>query len=200
VAFVEFERFEGQNKNELSMIEVAHAILEQKGEISDFETLLKEVKDYLGFSAEKLKRNTSQFYTDLNINGSFISLGENRWGLRSWYPIDFIDEEVTQGNEDEAPRRKKRKKVSAFVSSEDEIDYSNDDPEDDDEEEEEEILVDSEGVVIEAEDKEDIGKYKKDLTEIGADKDEDEEDELPDGVEGDLTVIEDDEEESDDEK
>lgn len=200
MAFVEFERFEGQNKNELSMIEVAHAILEQKGEISDFETLLKEVKDYLGFSAEKLKRNTSQFYTDLNINGSFISLGENRWGLRSWYPIDFIDEEVTQGNEDEAPRRKKRKKVSAFVSSEDEIDYSNDDPEDDDEEEEEEILVDSEGVVIEAEDKEDIGKYKKDLTEIGADKDEDEEDELPDGVEGDLTVIEDDEEESDDEK
>ncbi|WP_034551359.1 DNA-directed RNA polymerase subunit delta [Carnobacterium funditum] len=197
---MEFERFEGQNKNELSMIEVAHAILEQKGEISDFETLLKEVKDYLGFSAEKLKRNTSQFYTDLNINGSFISLGENRWGLRSWYPIDFIDEEVTQGNEDEAPRRKKRKKVSAFVSSEDEIDYSNDDPEDDDEEEEEEILVDSEGVVIEAEDKEDIGKYKKDLTEIGADKDEDEEDELPDGVEGDLTVIEDDEEESDDEK
>ena len=192
---MEFERFEGQNKSELSMIEVAYAILDQQGEVLDFETLLKEIKDYLGFTAEKLKKNTSQFYTDLNINGSFISLGENRWGLRSWYPIDFIDEEVTQGNEDEAPKRKKRKKVSAFVSSEDEIDYSNDDPEDDDEEEEEEeLLIDSDGVVIEAEDKEDIGKYKKDLTEIGADKDEDEEDELPDGVEGDLTIIEDDEE------
>ncbi|MEG0497716.1 MAG: DNA-directed RNA polymerase subunit delta [Carnobacterium sp.] len=192
---MEFERFEGQNKSELSMIEVAYAILDQQGEVLDFETLLKEIKDYLGFTAEKIKKNTSQFYTDLNINGSFISLGENRWGLRSWYPIDFIDEEVTQGNEDEAPKRKKRKKVSAFVSSEDEIDYSNDDPEDDDEEEEEEeLLIDSDGVVIEAEDKEDIGKYKKDLTEIGADKDEDEEDELPDGVEGDLTIIEDDEE------
>ncbi len=192
---MEFERFEGQNKSELSMIEVAYAILDQKGEVLDFETLLKEIKDYLGFTAEKIKKSTSQFYTDLNINGSFISLGENRWGLRSWYPIDFIDEEVTQGNEDEAPKRKKRKKVSAFVSSEDEIDYSNDDPEDDDEEEEEEeLLIDSDGVVIEAEDKEDIGKYKKDLTEIGADKDEDEEDELPDGVEGDLTIIEDDEE------
>lgn len=192
---MEFERFEGQNKSELSMIEVAYAILDQQGEVLDFETLLKEIKDYLGFTAEKIKKNTSQFYTDLNINGSFISLGENRWGLRSWYPIDFIDEEVTQGNEDEAPKRKKRKKVSAFVSSEDEIDYSNDDPEDDDEEEEEEeLLIDNDGVVIEAEDKEDIGKYKKDLTEIGADKDEDEEDELPDGVEGDLTIIEDDEE------
>ncbi|MGB3161728.1 DNA-directed RNA polymerase subunit delta [Carnobacterium sp.] len=195
---MEFERFEGQNKSELSMIEVAHAILDQKGEVLDFETLLKEIKEYLGFSAEKLKNNTSQFYTDLNINGSFISLGENRWGLRSWYPIDFIDEEVTQGNEDETPKRKKRKKVSAFVSSEDEIDYSNDDPEDDDEEEEEELLIDSDGVVIEAEDKEDIGKYKKDLTEIGAD--EDEEDELPDGVEGELTIIEDDAEDLDEEK
>lgn len=197
---MDFERFEGQNKNELSMIEVAYAILDQKGEILDFETLLKEIKAYLGFSAEKMKNKTSQFYTDLNINGSFISLGENRWGLRSWYPIDFIDEEVTQGNEDEAPKRKKRKKVSAFVSSEDEIDYSNDDPEDDDEEEEEELLIDSDGVVIEAEDKENIGKYKKDLTEIGADKDEDEEDELPDGVEGDLTVIEEDEDEEEKQK
>ncbi|MCA9766233.1 MAG: DNA-directed RNA polymerase subunit delta [Carnobacterium sp.] len=195
---MEFERFEGQNKSELSMIEVAHAILDQKGEILDFNVLLKEIKDYLGFTAEKIKNNTSQFYTDLNINGSFISLGENRWGLRSWYPIDFIDEEVTQGNEDEAPKRKKRKKVSAFVSSEDEIDYSNDDPEDDDDEEEEELLIDNDGVVIEAEDKEDIGKYKKDLTEIGAD--EDEEDELPDGVEGELTIIEEDSEDSDDEK
>jgi len=29
--------------------------------------------------------------------------------------FDFIDEEVTQGNEDEAPRRKKRKKVVRLV-------------------------------------------------------------------------------------
>ena len=192
---MEFERFNGQNRNELSLIEVAHAILEQNGEVVEFATLLKQIKEFLGLSAEVVQRETPQFYTDLNIDGSFISLGENRWGLRSWYPIDFIDEEVTQGIEDEAPKRKKRKKVSAFVSSEDEIDYSNDDPEDDDEEEEEEeLLIDNDGVVIEAEDKEDIGKYKKDLTEIGADKDEDEEDELPDGVEGDLTIIEDDEE------
>lgn len=190
---MEFERFDGQNRNELSMIEVAHAILEQNGEVVEFATLLKQIKEFLGLSAEVVQRETPQFYTDLNIDGSFISLGENRWGLRSWYPVDFIDEEVTQGNEDETPRRKKRKKVSAFVSSEDEIDYSNDDPEDDEEEEEEEeLLVDSDGVVIEHEDKEDIGKYKKDLTEIGAD--EDAEDELPDGVEGELTVVEEDEE------
>ncbi|EDP68904.1 DNA-directed RNA polymerase, delta subunit, putative [Carnobacterium sp. AT7] len=194
-------QFDGQNKNELSMIEVAHAILDQKGEILDFSALLKEVQEFLNINSKELAVATSQFYTDLNIDGSFISLGENRWGLRSWYPIDFIDEEVTQGNEDEAPRRKKRKKASAFVTGEDDIDYNDDDPEDDDSPEEEEdddattyggrVSVDEHGVMIDDEDKEDLGEYKADLSELGTD---DEEDELPDGVEGDLTIIEDEDE------
>ncbi|MER2002222.1 MAG: DNA-directed RNA polymerase subunit delta [Carnobacterium inhibens] len=199
-------QFDGQNKNELSMIEVAHAILDQKGEILDFSTLLKEVQDFLNLNSKELTNKTSQFYTDLNIDGSFISLGENRWGLRSWYPIDFIDEEVTQGNEDEAPRRKKRKKASAFVTGEDDIDYNDDDPEDNDEPEDDEeddttyggrVDVDVHGVMVDDEDKEDLGEYKADLSELGTD---DEEDELPDGVEGDLTIIEDEDEDDSDEE
>ncbi|MER2174912.1 MAG: DNA-directed RNA polymerase subunit delta [Carnobacterium sp.] len=199
--------FDGQNKNELSMIEVAHAILDQKGEILDFSSLLKEVQEFLNINSKELANATSQFYTDLNTDGSFISLGENRWGLRSWYPIDFIDEEVTQGNEDEAPRRKKRKKASAFVTGEDDIDYNDDDPEDDDSPEEEEdddattyggrVAVDDHGVMIDDEDKEDLGEYKADLSELGTD---DEEDELPDGVEGDLTIIEDEDEDDSEEE
>ena len=199
--------FDGQNKNELSMIEVAHAILDQKGEILDFSTLLKEVQDFLNLNSKELTNKTSQFYTDLNIDGSFISLGENRWGLRSWYPIDFIDEEVTQGNEDEAPRRKKRKKASAFVTGEDDIDYNDDDPEDDDSPEDDEeddattyggrVNVDEHGVMIDDEDKEDLGEYKADLSELGTD---DEEDELPDGVEVDLTIIEDEDEDDSEEE
>lgn len=206
MAFVKLTEFDGQNKNELSMIEVAHAILDQKGEILDFSTLLKEVQDFLNLNSKELTNKTSQFYTDLNIDGSFISLGENRWGLRSWYPIDFIDEEVTQGNEDEAPRRKKRKKASAFVTGEDDIDYNDDDPEDNDEPEEDEeddttyggrVDVDVHGVMVDDEDKEDLGEYKADLSELGTD---DEEDELPDGVEGDLTIIEDEDEDDSDEE
>lgn len=206
MAFVKLTEFDGQNKNELSMIEVAHAILDQKGEILDFSTLLKEVQDFLNLNSKELTNKTSQFYTDLNIDGSFISLGENRWGLRSWYPIDFIDEEVTQGNEDEAPRRKKRKKASAFVTGEDDIDYNDDDPEDNDEPEDDEeddttyggrVDVDVHGVMVDDEDKEDLGEYKADLSELGTD---DEEDELPDGVEGDLTIIEDEDEDDSDEE
>ena len=198
--------FEGVDKSELSMIEVAHAILTQKADVMDFSDLVNQIQNYLEKSDSEIRDSLAQFYTDLNIDGSFISLGENRWGLRSWYPIDFIDEEVTQGNEDEAPRRKKRKKASAFVTGEDDIDYNDDDPEDNDEPEDDEeddttyggrVDVDVHGVMVDDEDKEDLGEYKADLSELGTD---DEEDELPDGVEGDLTIIEDEDEDDSDEE
>lgn len=123
-------KFKNVNKNELSMIEVAHEILEKKGSLMEFNELLIAVQDYLELSEEELERKMSVFYTELNIDGSFISLGDNRWGLRSWYPVDSIDEELTSGLEDAPIRRKKRKKLNAFATSDDDLDYNNDDPED----------------------------------------------------------------------
>lgn len=95
------------------MIEVAHAILEQRGDVMDFSDLANQIQTYLGKSDSEIRDSLAQFYTDLNIDGSFISLGDNRWGLRSWYAIDSIDEEVNHGIDEEdedTPRRRKRKK------------------------------------------------------------------------------------------
>ena len=118
------------------MIEVAHAILEQRGDVMDFSDLANQIQNYLGKSDSEIRDSLAQFYTDLNIDGSFISLGDNRWGLRSWYAIDSIDEEVNHGMDEEdedTPRRRKRKKVNAFINDdEDAIDYNADDPEDED--------------------------------------------------------------------
>ncbi len=133
---MEISVFEGANKSELSMIEVAHAILEQRGDVMDFSDLANQIQNYLGKSDSEIRDSLAQFYTDLNIDGSFISLGDNRWGLRSWYAIDSIDEEVNHGMDEEdedTPRRRKRKKVNAFINDdEDAIDYNDDDPEDTD--------------------------------------------------------------------
>lgn len=123
-------KFKGIDKNELSMIEVAHAILEQKGSIMEFNELLIAVQEYLELSETALESKMSIFYTEMNTDGSFISLGDNRWGLRSWYPIDSIDEELVSALEDTPIRRKKRKKLNAFATSDDDLDYNNDDPED----------------------------------------------------------------------
>lgn len=183
------------------MIEVAHAILEQRGDVMDFSDLVNQIQNYLETSDSEIRDSLAQFYTDLNIDGSFISLGDNRWGLRSWYAIDSIDEEVNHGIDDEdedTPHRRKRKKVNAFISDdEDAIDYNDDDPEDTDlSDDDEEDLFDDDD-----DEDEEISAYNSDLQEIGADNNDDDEEELPGNIEEDLTIIDDDEEdEFDDEE
>ena len=133
---MKLEIFEGQNKNELSMIEVAHAILSQNDKPMGFNDLAKQVQDYLEKTDDEMKQHLSQFYTDLNIDGSFISLGNNNWGLRTWYPFDSIDEAtIGEEEEEERPKNNHSNKLNAFtVESDDDdvIDYDSDDPEDND--------------------------------------------------------------------
>ena len=61
------------------MVEVAHATLEAKNEVLDFNQLLVEIQEYMELSDEALESRMARFYTDLNIDGNFISLGDNRW-------------------------------------------------------------------------------------------------------------------------
>ncbi|HEM3668339.1 TPA: DNA-directed RNA polymerase subunit delta [Streptococcus suis] len=133
---MELNVFAGQEKSELSMIEVARAILEECGRDNEmyFNDLVNEIQNYLEKSNSEIRAALPTFYSDLNVDGSFIPLGENKWGLRSWYAIDEIDEEVITLEEDDedAPKRKK-KRVNAFMDgNEDAIDYGHDDPEDED--------------------------------------------------------------------
>ncbi|OJG44341.1 DNA-directed RNA polymerase subunit delta [Enterococcus hermanniensis] len=201
MSYLKLSIFDGLNKDELSMIEVAHAILEERADVMDFSDLVNQIQNYLGKSDSEIRDALAQFYTDLNIDGSFISLGDNRWGLRSWYAIDSIDEEVNHGLEDEEedkPRRKKRKKVNAFINGDDDaIDYNDDDPEDAD------LLADDDDDDIDDDDDDDddeIAAYNTDLHEIGADTNEDDEEVVPGGIEDDLSVIDDDDEFDDDEE
>jgi DNA-directed RNA polymerase subunit delta len=181
------EVFADAIKSELSMIEVAHAILEEKGETMAFVDIANEIQTYLGKSDEEIRNRLPQFYTDLNEDGSFISLGDNVWGLRAWYPYESVDEEVNHPDEeDDAPRRKKRKKVNAFLADvaddDDVIDYNDDDPEDDD------FAEDDDDEAAEADFDDDA-----DADDDG----DDEEDALPDGIEGQLAEFSDDDDDDD---
>ncbi|WP_057873074.1 DNA-directed RNA polymerase subunit delta [Loigolactobacillus rennini] len=174
--------FKGQKKDELSMIEVAHAILEQKGDVMPFADLVNAIQNYLDESDREVRNRLSQFYTDLNVDGSFISLGENVWGLRSWYPFDSVDEEVNHPeDDDEQPQRKRRKKVNAFLADvsddDDVIDYNDDDPEDNDDD------LDDEAEYVNTNDQQ--------LTNVDGDSDDDPDDGLPDGIEGELAEFSD---------
>ena len=119
---MELDVFAGQEKSELSMIEVARAILETRGRDNEmyFNDLVNEIQNYLEKSDADIRKALPFFYSDLNTDGSFIPLGDNKWGLRSWYAIDEIDEEViTLEDTDENAPKRKNKKVNAFMDDND---------------------------------------------------------------------------------
>ncbi|MBU7455064.1 DNA-directed RNA polymerase subunit delta [Leuconostoc fallax] len=130
-------QFGNHPKEELSLVEIAVAILSEHREPMQFSALAQEIQEFLDVDSESFKSRLSQFYTELNTDGSFISLGNNEWALRAWYPVDAIDESIHEiDDEVELPKRKKTaKKVNVFADSasdDDVIDYNDDDPEDDD--------------------------------------------------------------------
>lgn len=161
-------QFEKQDKEELSMMEVAVAVLEQKGDVMYFNDLLKEVTDYLGFSDDQVDANIAQFYTDINSRGNFISPIDGMWGLREWYPIDSINEELTFKNDESD--------VHSQIANDGFDEYI---VEDEEEELLEPKLPDLEEDEEEKEDNE-LGEYEEDLEELAIDDEDEEEDEFED--------------------
>nr|WP_234465804.1 MULTISPECIES: DNA-directed RNA polymerase subunit delta [Bacillus] len=145
------------------MIEVVHSVLGDKKQATTFNELVQEIAQVLGLSQEQVNAKLAQFYTDLNIDGRFINLGENRWGLRSWYPYEQIDEEILP-----QPKPKKKRKVEEDgfddYIEEDEDDFDDADGNADDDEDDVEDL----DKVLEDEDGDD-----DDLDDLEEDEDDD---------------------------
>ena len=79
---------------EESLIELANSILVEQGQPITFQEIISVIKDLGARTEDQIKAEIVQFYTDMNIDGRFIVLGENRWGLREWYAIDQVEEET----------------------------------------------------------------------------------------------------------
>nr|WP_099975248.1 DNA-directed RNA polymerase subunit delta [Lactobacillus terrae] len=192
---LEFEKFKNQRKEELSLIEVALELLENNNKkVMNFSDMINEIQTYLGRSDDQIKEALPQFYTDLNNDGSFLSLGENVWGLRKWYPFDSIDEEVNHPEDSGAESaHKSASKVNAFLSDDvDDVVSFEDDSELGDGDDE----VAVSGVVDNGPD---LSKFTNaDITAVDEVDDEDEKDDsLEDGIEGQLTEFDEDEEDID---
>ncbi|WP_416145329.1 DNA-directed RNA polymerase subunit delta [Planococcus koreensis] len=175
---------------EESFVDLTYAMLEETHETKTYAELVTEIENLLGLSKEDMKARLVQFYTDMNIDGRFLILGENRWGLREWYPVEQIEEES-------APTVKARKKKAKVAGDddfddmdlelEDELEFDDFDEEDDDDDDdidtvpEDDLLKSPEVEVIDFDvdddDEEDVDVLVEDLDgNIIDEEDEDDED------------------------
>ncbi|ALQ70824.1 DNA-directed RNA polymerase subunit delta [Bacillus sp. SH7-1] len=140
-----FKQYSPEELKECSMIEVVHSVLGDKRQATTFNELVQEIAQVLGLSQEQVNAKLAQFYTDLNIDGRFINLGENRWGLRSWYPYEQIDEEILP-----QPKPKKKRKVEEdgfddYIEEDEDFDDADVTEEDDDVEDLDKVLEEEDG-------------------------------------------------------
>lgn len=163
---MEFKQFEGERIEELSMIRVAKAVLEDKQEVMSFNDIILAVAEFIGLSEEEINRRMPQFYTDMNVDGEFISLGENTWGLRTWYPVDSINEVLTHENDEED--------IIPHISADGFDDYDELAVEAEFKAEEEEEEIDDADVEYDLEDDENIDDYQDNIDDLDDDLEDDE--------------------------
>ncbi|MGM0875118.1 MAG: DNA-directed RNA polymerase subunit delta [Bacillota bacterium] len=167
---------------EMAMVEVAYELFLEGKKPYIFSDLVKEISTHLGLTKQQVEDKIAQFYTDINIDGRFICVGENMWGLRTWYPYEQIEEEIVPVAK---PKKKKAKK-----SKNDDIEEDFDDIEEDlgfddldefddtDEDDDEEDFDDIDETDIDDDDDDDI--IDDDDEEFDLDDDDDIDDDLDD--------------------
>ncbi|MDA7025366.1 DNA-directed RNA polymerase subunit delta [Bacillus sp. CLL-7-23] len=122
------KQYSEEQLREMALVEIAHEIfLDEKKSIT-FQELTDKVASLLGLGKDELEDRIAQFYTDLNIDGRFLALSDQTWGLRSWYPYDQLDEETQPTVK---AKKKKAKKVVEEEDFENEVDEILLDDEDD---------------------------------------------------------------------
>ena len=166
---------------EESSINIAYAVLAEKGENLTLRQLMDEVRKLNGVTVRAMAEKLPRINTDINIDGRFLSIDDIRWGLREWYPVDQLEVET-------APVVRTRRKRKAVVGDDD-IDLDDD-----------EDVVDDDGFDLidideEDDDEEDVLVVGEEV-EIDIDVDllDDEDEDLPEDL-----IIDDEEEEEEEE-
>ena len=130
-------------ENQMSLIEIALEIMEEKKEPIDIYTLIEEtlarkgVVDTDGTYAAKL-------YTDITTSSKFVFMGENKWDLKSRQSLDQFDKDGSSfnskddyDNSEEEDDDLNESDLELEDADEDDEDEDDDDSYDDDDEDEE---------------------------------------------------------------
>lgn len=66
-----------------------------------FSNLVNEIQNYFEKSNSDIQKSSVSLLYRINVDGSFIPLEDNKWGLRSWYAINEEIDDVESEEEKE---------------------------------------------------------------------------------------------------
>ena len=75
---------------EKSLLDYAYDLISKQKEAIPFQQIWEYVVSASGLSEEEAKAKVSRFYTNLMLDGRFVTLGENLWDLRSSHTFDKV--------------------------------------------------------------------------------------------------------------
>ena len=73
-----------------SLLDLAYDYVSKSKEQVSFKDLWAYVLEKAGLDEETAARRVSSFYTNLMLDGRFVTLGENQWDLRSRHTFDKV--------------------------------------------------------------------------------------------------------------
>ncbi|ACV59790.1 DNA-directed RNA polymerase delta subunit [Alicyclobacillus acidocaldarius subsp. acidocaldarius DSM 446] len=113
---------------EMPLVELVYEILKARKEPMYFRDIMKEIQELRHMTDEQVADVIARVFTEINVDGRFVCIGHNVWGLNRWYPTDRNAERLSGG------KKFIRKTGDAFGDEED----------DEEEYEEEDVLEDDE--------------------------------------------------------
>lgn len=154
-----------ENISQMSLLEVAVKLMEQKRGVQNIKSLIKEVLEMKGLTDED-GEYTTQLYIDITTSSKFVYMGNDEWDLKSRQSLDEYDKDGSAFNskDDEYVEAEEIAEVDDEDLEEelDEEDLDEEDLEeieDEDEEEEEDIIPIS---VLDELDPEEVEHYSED--------------------------------------
>ncbi len=83
---------------ETAMVDLAYDLLQEKGEAMLYKDIMAKVSKVKGFTKEETESYIAQLYTEINIDGRFVCVGRNLWGIRAWYPTEQATDSAIAAN------------------------------------------------------------------------------------------------------
>ena len=79
-----------------SLLDYAYDYVSGRSEQSKFEDIWAYCLKEAGLSEEEAKQKVSRFYTNLMLDGRFVTLGENEWDLRVRHKFEKVHIDMSE--------------------------------------------------------------------------------------------------------